>query len=131
MNLDLAYDELLPQPPETVWTEITEASAISDWLMPTEDFRPEVGCRFRLQRAPGVWISAVVLEMEPPRHMVWSWSHNEGSPPSIVTFDLVPDPSGTRLLLSHRGEARDDEADALRRGWPSRIAELAALGGQG
>ena len=33
MKLDLAFDEVLPQPIEAVWRALTDARAISDWLM--------------------------------------------------------------------------------------------------
>ena len=42
-------EELLPHPVEAVWRALTDAEAISDWLMPTTDFRPIVGERFRLR----------------------------------------------------------------------------------
>ena len=33
MRLDLVFDELLPHPVEAVWRALTDADAISDWLM--------------------------------------------------------------------------------------------------
>jgi len=37
VRLDLVLEELLPHPVEAVWRALTDAEAISDWLMPTTD----------------------------------------------------------------------------------------------
>ena len=77
MNLDVRIEELLPHPVESVWGALTDAASISDWLMATNDFRPQVGARFRMKTghlsADG-WVEAEVLELDPPRRMVWAWS---------------------------------------------------------
>jgi uncharacterized protein YndB with AHSA1/START domain len=49
VRLDLVVEELLPHPVQAVWRALTDAEAILDWLMPTTDFRPIVGERFRLR----------------------------------------------------------------------------------
>jgi uncharacterized protein YndB with AHSA1/START domain len=92
MKLDVRLEELLPHPVEAVWGVLTDAAAISDWLMVTNDFEPRVGAHFRMKRqhlsADG-WVRAEVLELEPPRRMVWSWSVDEVSPPTRVAFELT------------------------------------------
>ena len=127
MNLDLVFEELLPHPAEVVWRALTSADAISDWLMTTTDFRPRVGAHFRLktqQLSATGWIDAEVLELDPPRRMVWSWSANDGAPPTTVTFELVPQAGGTRLTLTHVGEIDPGFGGLLRDGWPTRIELL-------
>jgi uncharacterized protein YndB with AHSA1/START domain len=133
LKLDVAYEELLPHPIEAVWAQLTDPTAISDWLMPTDDFRADVGCRFRMRAtcsssakpSPTGWVEAEVLELEPPNRMVWSWSHNDGNPPSTVTFELVPENAGTLLRLRHVGELGAGDAGSMRDGWPGRIIALA------
>jgi uncharacterized protein YndB with AHSA1/START domain len=128
MKLDVEYDELLPHPVQAVWSEITSAAAISDWLMmATTDFEPAVGCRFRLKTdrlSTTGWIEAEVLEIDAPRRMVWSWSVSDGNPPSTVSFDLVEDARGTRLRLRHVGEFDEQVVELLRSGWPGRIEAI-------
>jgi uncharacterized protein YndB with AHSA1/START domain len=126
VKLDVAYQELLPHPIEAVWSELTDRAGISDWLMATDDFKPEVGCRFRMKRTTG-WVDAEVLEIQPPRRMVWSWSVDDVNPPSKVTFMLGREGEGTRLRLRHVGEFDPVEAGLLREGWPGRIAALAEV----
>ena len=129
MKLDVAYEELLPHPIEAVWSELTDRAGISEWLMATEDFKPAVGCRFRMKRTTG-WVDAEVLEIEPRRRMVWSWSVDDGNPPSKVTFMLAREGSGTRLRLRHVGEFDPVVAGLFRDGWPGRIKALAEVIGR-
>lgn len=133
MNLDVSHQELLPHPVDKVWAALTDPASISDWLMATDDFRPKVGCRFRMktQRLSTTgWVDAEVLELEPPHRMVWSWSANDGNPPSTVTFHLVAEEDGTRLSLRQVGEIDPAMGAILREGWPGRLQALAELIGQ-
>ena len=130
MNLNVFCEELLPHPVGAVWGALTDPAAISDWLMATSDFRPALGARFRLKTrrlsATG-WVDAEVLEFDPPHRMAWSWSANDGSPPSTVTFQLAPEPGGTRLSLRHVGEIDSVVGGLLREGWPGRIIALSEV----
>lgn len=127
MKLDLVFEELLPHPVEVVWRALTQADAISDWLMATADFQPQVGVHFRMKTqllsADG-WVDAEVLELHPPRRMVWAWSVNDAVPPTTVTFELTPEDEGTRLKLTHVGEIDPFVGGLLRDGWPGRIESL-------
>jgi uncharacterized protein YndB with AHSA1/START domain len=128
VKLDVECEELLPFPIEAVWTELTNAAAISDWLMVTTDFEPAVGCHFRMKTedlSGTGWVHAEVLEVEPPRRMVWSWSAGDGNSPSTVTFELASEEGGTRLRLRHVGEFDSKVVSILRSGWPGRITALA------
>jgi uncharacterized protein YndB with AHSA1/START domain len=127
MKLDLAFDELLPHPIETVWRALTNAHLISEWLMQTDGFEPAVGTRFRMKTqnlsADG-WVDAEVLELDPPRRMVWAWTVDEAAPPTTVTFALTPYAGATRLVLTHVGEIDPGIGDRLAHGWPGRIEAL-------
>jgi uncharacterized protein YndB with AHSA1/START domain len=130
VNLNVFYEELLPHPVEVVWAALTDLAAISDWLMATSDFRPALGARFRMktQRLSATgWVDAEVLEFDPPHRMAWSWSANDGGPPSTVTFQLAPEPGGTRLSLRHVGEIDSVVGGLLREGWPGRIIALSEV----
>lgn len=127
MRLDLAFDELLPHPVDRVWRALTEADSISEWLMATDGFEPEIGSRFRMkkpERSGAEWVYAEVLELEPPHRMVWAWSTAEGSPPTIVTFELTAEAGATRLKLTHVGEIDPVTGGRLTGGWPGRLEEL-------
>jgi uncharacterized protein YndB with AHSA1/START domain len=126
MKLDLVFDELLPHPVEAVWRALTSADAISDWLMATNDFSPQVGTRFRMKTqglSASGWVDAEVLELDPPHRMVWAWSVDD-APSTTVTFELTPQGDETRLRLTHVGEIYALIGGLLTDGWPGRIALL-------
>jgi uncharacterized protein YndB with AHSA1/START domain len=127
MRLDVVLEEVLPHPVDAVWSALTSAESISEWLMPTTDFRPDVGARFRMKTqnlSPTGWVEAEVLELDPPRRMVWAWSAGANAAPTTVTFELTPEDAGTRLLLTHAGEIDPAIGGILLDGWPSRIELL-------
>jgi uncharacterized protein YndB with AHSA1/START domain len=106
-----------PLPPEKVWVALTDPRALAEWLMPN-NFAPVIGHKFRFQVDPmpgcGSTVECEVLELDPPRKMVWSWRPAdlkrklpEGARPSIVTWTLTPaENNSTRLILVHEGLGR-------------------------
>ena len=127
MKLDVRLVESLPHPVERVWSAITDPESISGWLMETTDFRAEVGARFSLKTrslAPSGWVEAEVVALDPPRLLTWAWSLGGDDPPTLVTFELTPVGAGTRLTLTHLGEADAAIGDLLTSGWPGRIELL-------
>jgi uncharacterized protein YndB with AHSA1/START domain len=105
MRRDLRFVVEYRHSPEKVWNALTDASAIAVWLM-QNDFAPRVGHHFKLRAKPmpgwdGV-VHCEVLELTPPRRMVWSWKSNAPLDTKVV-FTLEPTSSGTRLQLDHLG----------------------------
>jgi uncharacterized protein YndB with AHSA1/START domain len=130
MRLDVVVEEVLPHPIDAVWAKLVDAASISDWLMATADFRPEVGARFRLKTdtlSPDGWISAQVVELDAPRRMAWSWAASDGVSPSTVTFDLTAEAGGTRLTLRHFGDIDEEAGRTVQAGWPGRVALIRRL----
>jgi uncharacterized protein YndB with AHSA1/START domain len=134
MKLNVLLVEDFPHPVQKVWQALTNPEALRAWLM-DNDFEPRVGKRFTLRARQGRplppasrgWQECEVLEIEPPRRMVWSWRHNEGEAPTRVEFRLEEAGSGTRLTLSHTGETDAISAARLTEGWPGKLADLLVL----
>jgi uncharacterized protein YndB with AHSA1/START domain len=108
----LRKEAFYPHPPEKVWVALTNRKAIAEWLMPN-NFEPEVGRKFRLQCDPFGPCAGLneceVLEVEAPRRLVYSWingmrnrSKMKGEP-MVITWTLIPEDGGTRLVLEHVG----------------------------
>ncbi len=104
-------EAVYPYPPEAVWVALTDRRALAEWLMPN-DFEPVRGHKFRFQVDPMMGQCGLteceVLEIDPPRRMVWSWvvvkrpdlpRHR----PMTITWTLYPEGKGTRLVLEHVG----------------------------
>jgi uncharacterized protein YndB with AHSA1/START domain len=89
MKADMLVTAVYQHPRERVWAALTSSAAMAEWFMPN-DFQPEVGRAFTFQTEPAPGFDGVVhcrvLEMAPPRRMVWSWA---GGPiETTVTFTL-------------------------------------------
>lgn len=108
-----------PHPIDLVWKAITDRESVSEWLMPTSDFRAEVGARFKFtQPATDRWSGIVegeVLAVEPPHRLVYSWN---GGFPSTATFALEEiEGGGTRVRFEMAGfEAAGEFSDGARKG---------------
>jgi uncharacterized protein YndB with AHSA1/START domain len=92
MKLNVLLVEDFSHPVEKVWRTLTDPDALRVWLM-DNDFEPRIGKRFVLcgGEVPPTgrgWVECELLELEPPKRMLWSWVHKEGDPPSRVEFRL-------------------------------------------
>lgn len=128
MKLDLQFDEVFECPVDAVWSAITDSRLLARWLM-DNDFEPRVGHKFTLRDPPtSTWggrVACEVLELEPPRRMVWSW--NAGIDDEVETrlvFELRQDGARTHLLFRHEGEGTAERVGSLDTGWSRRMRIL-------
>jgi uncharacterized protein YndB with AHSA1/START domain len=110
-SITIRRERFYPHPPEDVWTAITDAHALAEWMEPN-DHQPVVGHKFNFIIDPGVCghiKECEVLEADPPHKLVWSWIHVPKDPnrprpaPMTITWTLVPKDQGTLLILEHTG----------------------------
>ena len=126
--LDLEIDEVFDCSMDAVWRAITDPRLLARWLM-DNDFEPRVGHEFTLRDPPtSTWrggVACKVLELEPPRRMVWSWNAGiESELETRVVFELRSEGPRTRLLFRHYGEATAERVESLRGGWSRRMEIL-------
>ena len=110
MKADIDVTASYPHPVTRVWEALTSSEALTAWLMPNEGVGgagrlERVGQRFtfRTRPAPGFdgIVRCEVLELDPPRRMVWSWAG--GNIDTAVTFTLEETADGTRLRMRQVG----------------------------
>lgn len=99
-------DDFLAHPPQAVWQALTDPAKLARWLMPTT-FVPVIGHRFTFTTMPvprqgfdGI-VHCQVLQLRAPELLSISWRTSDLD--TTVTWRLVPEGRGTRLLLSHDG----------------------------
>ncbi|HEX8344623.1 MAG TPA: SRPBCC domain-containing protein [Actinoplanes sp.] len=123
----IEVDQFLPHPPARLWRALTDAERLARWFMPN-DFAPVVGHRFTFRTQPRAGFDGVVhcevLALQPERLLRFAW--RGGTLDSTVTWNLVPEGRGTRLMLRHEGFDPDDpfQRQALTimgRGWRSHV----------
>lgn len=127
MKLDVKLTEFFEAAPDEVWESLTDPAILAEWLMPN-DFVPEVGARFTFEPDhPTPWegnVECEVLQLLPPKKMVWSWRTRGMDEPTRVEFRLVPKRGGTELVFEHGGAADEPVARGLHGGWPDMVDRL-------
>jgi uncharacterized protein YndB with AHSA1/START domain len=115
----IEVDQFLARPPDRVWQALTDPALLAQWLMPN-DFRPAVGHQFTFRTEPvpahgfdGI-VHCQVLDLDPPRLLRFSW--RGGLLDTVVSWRLVPEGTGTRLLITHDGFDDSDPAQQLTMG---------------
>lgn len=130
MKFGLVFEQVFDKPIERVWKAITDRRAMKTWLLDT-NFVPEIGRSFEMwcENKDGSidTYHCQVLELEPPRRMLWSWvlagSESEGI--TFVAFELEPLEAGTKLTLTHSGDRDSATIEMFRSGWPAKLRALA------
>ena len=129
MDLNVSCKEFYPHPIEKVWNAIATRSGLEAWLM-ENDFEPRVGhqCLFRFceqsEQGRESLVYVIVLELNAPHHMVWSWRNEQEPEASRVTFTLQEVSGGTELHLTHTGPVSEELSQGLQEGWPKKVIAL-------
>jgi uncharacterized protein YndB with AHSA1/START domain len=116
---------------ERVWAFLTDPELLAEWFM-ENNFLPIKGHEFRItfrrkDGTVGETIDCTVLEIDPPKKLVWSWApwSNE-SKDTRVTWTLSPNGDGTDVDLQHNGFINEKDYNAHLEGWPTFEPKLAA-----
>ena len=108
------YRRLLNHPIDRVWRAITDPAELSEWLGAKAELDLRVGGVYALvHRAPDgsseQRVEDKIVRLEPPRlfeHTFWL----ELNPSALVTWELTPTETGTRLDLTHAVDLADLKA---------------------
>lgn len=106
MQRDIHLERHYPHSPERVWRALTDPRRIQQWMQMETDFQPQVGARFELRDISGNWdgtLSCEVTHCEPPIRLAYTFIGGQLRRETLVTFTLVPQDGGTRLVLEHTG----------------------------
>ena len=107
MNLPHTLDRtvIIRATPQTVFSFLTENDRWASWWGAGSTIEPKAGGRVYIRHANGIESSGEVVEVVPPKRMVFTYGFNSGKPmppgSSRVTIDLAPHGQGTRLDLRH------------------------------
>lgn len=112
----ISVDQFIGAPPAKVWRALTDPELHAQWWAPG-DIGEHVGHEFRLQMPGFGSIPCKVVESQLHERFVYTFNGNW-----TLTWRLVAEGHGTRLLLEHSGFDLDDKRhqDACERmgpGW--------------
>lgn len=114
--------------PETVFRYFTDSERWAAWWGQGSTIDPRPGGRVFVRHPNAVEAAGEVLEIDPPRRIVYTFGFTSGTPMPVggsrVTITLEGDPAGTRLHLLHEfaeAGARDHHVQ----GWRYQLAVFA------
>ena len=100
-------------PPETVFDVVSSPDHIRDWWSAETDVEPVIGGTGELtwrDEASGRVdvVPSTVVDVQPPHRFAFRWTHEAGAVATetnsmLVTFELSPSGTGTRLRLTETG----------------------------
>ena len=124
---ELKVEQLVAAPPATVYRYFTEAAKWVQWQGESATLDPRPGGRFSVVMSNGQTAEGEFVELDPDRRVVftWGWVGHADLPPSSTRVEilLVEEPTGTRVILTHR-HLPPDELEPHRRGWTTYLAHL-------
>lgn len=136
----IVVERLIPHAAEKIWRALTMPQFVAEWLM-QNDFVAEEGHRFTFRATPvpgwsGV-TNCVVLKVEPPRLLAYSWgdgTESNSGLKTVVTWSLTPEGAATRVRMEQSGFRLADEGGyvGMGSGWPrilERLEQVAARQG--
>ncbi|RWE74116.1 SRPBCC domain-containing protein [Mesorhizobium sp.] len=122
-------------PPATVFAFLTDPDKIVRWMGTEATAEPSPGGLYLLNLGGRVTARGQFTEVIPVHRLAYSfgWQGNDRTPPgsSLVEIDLVEEPGGTRVKLTHSGLADREICDSHEKGWTHYLDRLAitAAGG--
>ena len=128
----ISFEFDLHHSPEKVWRALTDPALLAQWLLPVVDLQLEPGAAFTFTAPPQPgWdgtVSCTFLVIEPQKKLSYRWVVGFGLD-TVVTFTLMPTPSGTRLCLVQSGFKPDQKQNAggARYGWKRMGGKLVDL----
>jgi uncharacterized protein YndB with AHSA1/START domain len=103
-----------PAPPAVTWAYLTEPERVAEWFTDASEVG-QVGDTYRLDFGDGSVVEGRIEALTPGRRFAhgWSWLDQDPSAPTLVSWEVFPNPGGgSRVELVHEGwtEASADEA---------------------
>ena len=125
----IALDHYYSHAPSAVWKELTDPELQARWWA-GGDVKAVIGHRFELDMGQWGKQACEVLEVEPERRLKYRFA--TGSLDTTITWELIPEGTGTRLKLTHEGFNLDSPLgrsalEGMRPGWPRVLGRLEAL----
>src|SRR4051812_16852855 len=96
----IRLEHFYTQGPARLWRALTDPALVARWWA-KGDVRAEVGHRFEMDMGPWGMQPCEVLAVEPER--LFRYRFAELTLNTIITWELTPEGSGTRLVLTHEG----------------------------
>ena len=123
----------IPAPPATIFAFLTDPQKLLRWMGISATLEPQPGGLYLLDVNGKDKVRGAFREVVPVHRLAYSfgWDGSEVVPPgsSLVEIDLIEQPDGTLLRLTHTGLPDAEQCAGHAEGWThylGRLAEVAA-----
>ena len=102
----LVVEKTIDAPVEKVWKAITDRDEMKQWYFELDQFKAEPGFKFTFTGSSDTKTYLHLCEVKeviPNRKLSYSWRYEDEPGDSLVTFELFPEGSKTRVKLTHEG----------------------------
>ena len=102
---EVIFERHLPHSPARVWAMLTQPENIEAWFCARVEIDGRPGGKMvEHHEHVGVDVHGEVTRWEPPRVFEHTWWFGElhGAPMGTVSWEIFPEGSGTKLILTHR-----------------------------
>lgn len=133
-GLGLSVERVIEAPRELVWRALTEADLYARWMGPVGsettvdslEARPggQLAFRVRLPDGPEFALGGTYIEVDPPNHVVHTWSMAGDESLTTVRVDLHEEGESTRLVLTHSGFTDRSDMNQNDAGWRHQLDRL-------
>lgn len=108
-----------------VWSALTDVNQLRKWFFNVTGFEPKVGYKFEFKGESDCAEYnhlCEVTEVVEGEKLTYSWAYENWEGQSYVTWELIPDGTGTRVVITHRGvdtfpKHKDFTAGSFTEGW--------------
>ena len=123
----------IPAPSAVVFALLTDPQKILNWMGTEAQIEPQTGGLYLVNVTGARFARGSFREVVPVHRLAYSfgWDGSEVVPPgsSLVEIDLIEQPDGTLLRLTHSGLPSAEQCAGHAEGWAhylGRLAEVAA-----
>ncbi len=107
---EVTFERHIAHPPARVWAMLTEPEKIGTWFCARVDIDHGLGGKMvEHHDHVGMDVHGKITRWEPPRvfEHTWWFGDSQAAPMGTVCWELFPEESGTRLVLTHRRRSLD------------------------
>ena len=102
----IILERIFNAPVTRVWKALTNVDQMREWYFDLKEFRAQVGFEFEFiveHEGNRYHHLCRVTDVVPEKKIAYTWRYKGEPGDSLVTFELFPEDSKTRLKLTHTG----------------------------
>ncbi len=118
----------IPAPPAAVFALLTDPDKLLGWMGTEAQLEPQPGGLYLVNVTGARFARGSFREVVPVHRLSYSfgWDGSDAVPPgsSLVEIDLIEQPDGTLLRLTHTGLPSADQCESHTKGWGHYLGRL-------